>query len=162
MKFADGFLAEDDSTNQKTVVSVVPPEIMPSADMSEVLTPLPSKIAKYPKYSTTEQIVAEWIDGKPIYQKCVSINIASDTSSEAITSGVATNCDRIVGIRAIQRISDTTTMESPVISENGYYSRVRGNIDNGNINLFHKCTISTWIGSFTDIIVTIQYTKTTD
>ena len=42
---------------------------MPSADMSDVVTPLPSVPARYHRYSTTEQIVGEWIDGKPVYEK---------------------------------------------------------------------------------------------
>ena len=42
---------------------------MPAEDMAEVASPLPSVMSRRFKYSTEEQIVGEWIDGKPIYQK---------------------------------------------------------------------------------------------
>lgn len=42
---------------------------MPAEDMAEVASPMPSVMSRRFKYSTEEQIVGEWIDGKPIYQK---------------------------------------------------------------------------------------------
>ena len=39
LQFGEGFLAEDDDTNEKTVIT---PDVMPSEDMSEVISPLPS------------------------------------------------------------------------------------------------------------------------
>lgn len=39
LQFGEGFIAEDDDTNEKTVIS---PDIMQSGDMDDVITPLPS------------------------------------------------------------------------------------------------------------------------
>jgi len=45
-----------------------------SEDIEEILTPLPSVMSRRFKYSTEEQIVGEWIDGKPVYQKTIDLN----------------------------------------------------------------------------------------
>jgi hypothetical protein len=66
LQFGEGFKAEDDDTNKKTVIT---PDVMPSEDMSEVISPLPSVQPRYHKYSTEEHIVGEWIDGKTLYEK---------------------------------------------------------------------------------------------
>lgn len=50
---------------------VISTDNMPSADMDEIVTPLPSTVPKKVKYSTEEQIVGEWIDGRPVYQKTI-------------------------------------------------------------------------------------------
>ena len=41
---------------------------MTTADMQEILSVLPIARNNFQKYSTQEQIVGEWIDGKPVYQ----------------------------------------------------------------------------------------------
>jgi len=48
-------------------------EDMPPADMEEVLSPLPSVMSRRMIYSTTEQVIGQWIDGKPLYQKVVQL-----------------------------------------------------------------------------------------
>lgn len=42
-----------------------------SGDMGDVVTPLPAVTTRkeFIKYSTDEQIVGEWIDGSPVYEK---------------------------------------------------------------------------------------------
>jgi hypothetical protein len=114
------------------------------------------------KYSTDEHVVGTWIDGKPLYEKTVNTTIALNTSDERVTLSVATNVDRITSLKAIQRLQDGTYMESPVIASDGNYSRVRASVYETTVNLFHKCTISSWITNLADIFTTIQYTKTTD
>lgn len=47
-------------------------EEMPSEDMADVITPLPSARPAYHKYSTEEQIVGEWIGGSTLYEKVIS------------------------------------------------------------------------------------------
>jgi len=46
-----------------------------SGDMDDIVTPIPSIPTRVPhKYSTTEQIVGEWIDGSPVYEKVIDIS----------------------------------------------------------------------------------------
>ena len=46
---------------------------MQSADMEDVLDILPGIESKYHKYTESEQIVGEWIDGKTIYERVIDI-----------------------------------------------------------------------------------------
>ena len=57
---------------------------MASSDMEEIVTPLPSVMSRRFKYSTSEQIVGEWIDGKPIYQKTFQITVPSTTDGNMV------------------------------------------------------------------------------
>lgn len=82
MQFGDGFNATDDSENEKTVVE---PNFMTTADMDDVVTPLPSVRSGYHKYSTEEQIVGEWIDGRPIYEK-VYIGTTPTVTTEGVVA----------------------------------------------------------------------------
>lgn len=81
MQFGDGFNVSDDSTNEKTVVE---PNLMTSADMDDVVTPLPGTFARYHKYSTTEQVVGEWVDGSLLYERTF---IGVSPTESSITTG---------------------------------------------------------------------------
>ena len=50
--------------------------------MSNITTPLPGTMSRRMKYSTEEQVIGEWIDGKPLYQKTVKLNFS--TSGETV------------------------------------------------------------------------------
>ena len=75
---------------------VISTDNLQSGDMDDIVTPIPSIPTRVPhKYSTTEQIVGEWIDGRPIYEKTVSgtmpaagsdtkISVSSDTIDFAL------------------------------------------------------------------------------
>jgi hypothetical protein len=136
---------------------------MPSEDMEEILTPLPSVISRRMKYSTEEQIVGEWIDGKPIYQITVNVNSATVSGTELMTVTNVTNVKKVISLDYQTILKDTSSFDGLVYSQSGY-SRLRSNIDNGVIQLFHLCTISTWLtnSSIDNIYATLQYTKTTD
>ena len=45
--------------------------------MSNIVTPLPGTMSRRMKYSTEEQVIGEWIDGKPIYQKTYNLSSVS-------------------------------------------------------------------------------------
>ena len=77
----DSFSDVESALDDKADASDIPEE-MPAVDMSEVVTPLPSVMSRRFKYSTQEQIIGEWIDGKPLYQKVVTV--ASATNWNAI------------------------------------------------------------------------------
>ena len=160
LQFGDGLNVSDDSTNGKTVVE---PNLMVASDMDDVVTPLPSVQSRYHKYSTEEQIVGEWIDGKPIYQR----TFAGTTPSTSRTNIVLT----------------TEGNYKAVIDYNGYIEASYGNV---NIKFWdtvngksYGCTGTKVLDSTHQIVfsvidsdadayvnknffITIQYTKTTD
>ena len=77
---------------------------MPSSDMSEVASPMPSVMSRRFKYSTEEQVVGEWIDGKPIYQKTftdLSITMAwnSQYQTYATIDALDSNIDKFIDFK---------------------------------------------------------------
>lgn len=153
MQFGDGFNATDDSENEKTVVE---PNLMTAEDMDDVVTPLPSVRSSYQKYSTEEQIVGEWINGKPIYEKTIVIesNLTSPFS-------VASDLELLVGVKGI-RVSSSLYQVFPCVSEEtsnyniyivtGYYNRS---------NNTWNPQVGSAITTGNSLIWTFQYTKTT-
>ena len=55
----DGIVIEDDEISTDN---------MPAADMSEIVTPLPSVMSRCHKYSTSPQIIGIWTNDKTIYE----------------------------------------------------------------------------------------------
>ena len=77
---ADAFSVGDGLKKTGTTLST---DNMPSADLSEVVDPLPGVMSRRHKYSEDEQVVGEWIDGKPLYEKTIYIsNLPNATYSD--------------------------------------------------------------------------------
>ena len=97
-------------------------------------------------YSTEEQIVGTWIDGKPIYEKTVSIPAGSNDA------GLISDVDTFVNVNGY------------VIYADGYTRQIASN--NYSQCFVFKETDSTSVfihgSNRTGGYVTIQYTKTTD
>ena len=147
MQFGNGMSASDDSTDEKTVVEV---DTMPSTDMSEIITPLPSIPARYQKYSTDEQVIGEWIDSKPLYQKTFS------GTSPATDGEVATG---LTGI-------DNAFLTHCYIKGTGGYTLNTAYKDNyvdvksDGSAIYFSYSGSVFVNK--PFFATIQYTKTTD
>lgn len=107
-------------------------------------------------YSTDEQIIGTWIDGKPLYQKTLLVGQLPNNTTKAVPHGVA-NLKRIIyfegygfhpsGVcvplqRATNTASDAVSMWQ----------------DGANINVLTSIDYS----SYTESYITIRYTKTTD
>ena len=143
---------------------------MPSADMSEVISPLPGVMSRRMKYSTEEQVIGQWIDGKPVYQKTVT-GIIADTPSSG--TSVATEVDlsslnissivRMDGVYASITNPAWTFMLIGRISDNsGADTLTTVQMTYGNTN--HKLVIRNSMpgGNGATFYATLQYTKTTD
>ena len=136
---------------------------MASSDMEEIVTPLPSVMSRRFKYSTSEQIVGEWIDGKPIYQKTFQITVPSTTDGnmvDGVYDVLDLNIDKCIYVmgRALLSSGNNITLAP-------YNSTVSGYFIKGNADLHeNKIRLYTNASAFSDLTydVTIQYTKTTD
>lgn len=118
-------------------------------------------------YSTEEKVVGVWIDGKPLYQKTlvgtISTTLRADTllltdnSIERMVeySGVAITQDKRYSVNlpnTWEKTASSPTESSPNV--------IRAYWDY-DLNSFYVNTgQSTYLGG--DVIVTLQYTKTTD
>ena len=105
-------------------------------------------------FSTDEQIVGKWIDGKPIYQKVVEIgSFPAEAWTPVVT--LPTNCVII----AFFGLGELSNGEQYNIG--GPY--IRADINNGGQNnKRYELYVNPIIGGFTSGYVILLYTKTTD
>lgn len=109
------------------------------------------------QYSTEEQLIGTWIDGKPLYQKTL-----------VKTGGVSTNVtyfnDELPNIDYLQKtsasfITNINRYESEYINDSNDKLQVLVNVNSNNVGgvytLFALRTVS-------EMYVTVQYTKTTN
>lgn len=128
---------------------------MPQHDIADVITPLPTTRSRYPKYSEEEQIVGEWIDGKPIYQCVIPLpEGANDIPANTWTyiKSVVIPMDKMIKGYIV-----SADNERP--SDINYFT-LRYHTQTNAIEVLHSRSvlINVPIGS----LIILQYTKTTD
>lgn len=120
-------------------------------------TVIANKFDKANMYSTDEQIVGRWIDGKPLYQKTFTGTFDSNSGETIITADVNLNDNVLVDVKGYLSNSVGATYQigygetifcGVILTANG----VR--IDTGGTNA------SSWRGN--PYCITVQYTKTID
>lgn len=110
-------------------------------------------------FSTEEQVVGTWIDGKPLYQITVDCGIFSSTTKEIPFT--ITNFKHLVNIFGAYTASNNVENASlPFVSIYDNYSVELSLRDNNRILIRTKASDGGVIGS--QMYVTLQYTKTTD
>lgn len=108
-------------------------------------------------FSEEEQVVGRWTDGKPLYQKTITISsVSADTSWHEVAHNISD-------------IDTIGSVEGVIIESNGvaFYpaNAYRPTYTIGVLVGADKTTvkyINNWLGSASKLIITIQYTKTTD
>ena len=111
-------------------------------------------------YSTNEQKIGKWIDGKPLYRKVIQTTMAETSKSGTYANkdvDIGLNIDFGFIVKAIL-ISGTQYMSLPYINNAGYSTKCFFDknvshliLANGN-SAFNNC----------ETYVIIEYTKTTD
>ena len=119
-------------------------------------TDSPISIGDGNDYSTDEQVVGTWIDGKPIYQKTISCGALPNATTKTVAHNI-TNLKRVIHLDGYgYRASDGNSQSLPYPSIANYFVSV--NVVGGNIELYAQGDRS----SFEESYITLQYTKTTD
>lgn len=125
----------------------------------ETVRKIDSKVSEFTKYSTEETVVGEWIDGKPIYRKIVNTKTPNSTKTDtAIKTNVADNIETLVSVTGffISTSSNKIIVNSNFGSE--YYNAVY--IRTSDNSIIMQVGVSAYVNR--DIVVTLEYTKTTD
>ena len=114
------------------------------------------KIDSLITYSSTEKVVGEWIDGKPIYQKTVNFGALPDNTTKAVSHGIS-NISKVVSIEG------WATNGSDFFSLS-YYNPLASNYSAGVYATYSDVIIKTGgnLTPYTTCYVTLKYTKTTD
>lgn len=129
--------AYDKTTNKVATVKDLPTKTSQLTNDSGYLTN---------DYSTEEQIIGTWIDGKPIYRKYVSLGRLIDCVYNSWTSLTDVSSLHIKNLIDCKLFSNNNCIWTGALTR----------INSGNIEVFNG--ISTW----TATNITIEYTKTTD
>ena len=118
----------------------------------------------YQKYATYEQVIGEWIDGKPIYQKTIEVEggTVSNNSGKLIDLLTDVN-DLFYGVNNTIKDDGGVTFVSSIDPTSGtHYRFIRFIVDHSTnkaqLNLMSHGAAVTYTSGY----VTIQYTKTTD
>lgn len=102
-------------------------------------------------YSTTEQVVGTWVDGKPLYEKTIDTSLSVSTGGSANITQLS-NIDHLF-------MTEASFEESGIIYMlNEMSTRVMFNKNTGYLSL-KAASGASWYGQ---IKITIRYTKTTD
>jgi microcystin-dependent protein len=115
-------------------------------------------------YNTDEIVVGTWVDGKPVYQKVLTPNIACpNNSSVSITTGIS-NIDTLIKFEGLCKYDDGATTywrNLPKIQDNNASSNVTFQISGAGtgISIFGRSGDSS---KFIVKVIIVQYTKTTD
>ena len=140
---------------------------MPAEDMSEVISPLPSVYARLLKYSTEEQVVAIWTDGKPVYQKVLTGTITNQTSASTsvITNfsiGASVDKGWIVSGYAFNGSNALQALNTCDIANNKYLRCMVSNNNGGEFANMARLENHWWTSGTNTAVIVVQYTKTTD
>lgn len=106
-------------------------------------------------FSTEEQVVGRWIDGKPIYQKTFTGTTSATTSSDSV-AGTIINLDTLVNSNGTIFLAGAWGVNQHSLP---YDNVIEYYIDTSNQIIIHK---QNEIANTKQYMVTIQYTKTTD
>ena len=111
-------------------------------------------------YSTNEQVVGKWIDGKPLYRKVYKSREFSNKYNIPMN-----NVDNLVDINGMVKRSDYNIYcKIPYRTGEATWNTSFGNIsitnDHIEINMSYGSNFSA--SAFSNIVITVKYTKTTD
>ena len=112
-------------------------------------------------YSTDEQIVGTWIDGKPLYQKTITGKCPNSTTPKQYAHNIA-NVDMIKVADAFMIWGDGVTTPIPVFSGNTSVPMYSMCITIPNVDRTVFTLRADENRSAYDFYITFQYTKTTD
>ena len=171
INFTD-FDISDDSTNAETDIKA---HRLTAGELAEICSTLPGAPTQYPKYSTTEQVVGEWIDGKPLYQRTVDIDLSqiSKPASTASTwvgllelTTIVSDIDLVFITDGSYFFYNNTVVPLTCYQDSSanifYMTCIAGNKKNINVKTNGDSWFYNALGtSNSKFVVTIQYTKNT-
>lgn len=112
-------------------------------------------------YSTSEQVIGKWIDGKPLYRRTIVQDVtANQTFQKLLTDYGINNANYIainVGASSQHYGSNIGAQYSPII-----YYKSANDYSFANVNASGKLSIENYKSSASTYYITIEYTKTTD
>lgn len=107
-------------------------------------------------YSTSEQRIGTWIDGKPIYRKVIDLGSFPNNAEKQVAHNI-TNIDFISKVYIIGRLSNGLTIQLPYYDNSNTALSITTMATTSNVIIITKSDRSSYTG-----YATLEYTKTTD
>lgn len=115
-------------------------------------------------YSLDEKKIGTWIDGKPLYQKTIVTTSPSVANTDTVVYSEAGNFDmvKLMGDSYIKLLASTYVTYNPVnmVYTLSNYNAVYPYVQNGILYISVKASSAEYLSS--ELVITIQYTKTTN
>lgn len=124
-------------------------------------TPIANKFDKANLYSTDEQIVGRWIDGKPLYQRTLVSNTQiNDGNSDMLFADQLVDIDYIQKACPVMFQTNNSDLESEYsASQADNILTICSKVPSSNVGRLY---VSPRLRTIYKTIATLQYTKTTD
>lgn len=107
-------------------------------------------------YSTNEQVIGTWIDGKPLYEKTISFGSLPNNTQKNVAHGIS-DVDLIVKCEGIAYDSSYKSISVPYSNVDSLGYQLQLEVNRTNVSIKAKINFTGYIG-----YITLQYTKTTD
>jgi hypothetical protein len=119
-------------------------------------------------YSTTEKRVGTWINGKPLYRQTFGFNVSNlgtetyfNWTDSLYNTNSISNVDEIINVKSFYKRSDDTFQPVPTVNrELNYYGSGVFDFSGTGFRFYVGTLFNTFTINY--LIVTIEYTKTTD
>lgn len=112
--------------------------------------------AKAVHYSTNEQVIGTWVDGKPLYEKTISFGSLPNNTQKNVAHGIS-DVDIIVKCEGIAYDSSYKSISVPYSNVDSVTYQLQLEVNRTNVSIKAKINFTGYIG-----YITLQYTKTTD
>lgn len=166
LQFGGDFDVSDDSTNEKTVVA---PHELTAAELAEIVTPLPSVPVNMPILfdETGAEYQVAWYKlangtKKPVYEKTIDCGALPNNTSKTIPTGID-NIEKVVKVTGYSN-NPTGNNSLPLpyfnINNNTVGTAIEMYYSGSNNSIYIRSNAN--VSTFSNTIVTLLYTKTTD
>ena len=109
-------------------------------------------------YSTEEQVIGTWVDGKPLYEKTIDCGALPDSTSKLVEHNIS-NIDCIANVFGTSQ--NTTTKDTLPLSY-AHRSQISSQVQMDVTSTYVVIYTAKDNTSYNKTYITIQYTKTTD
>lgn len=120
------------------------------------LNPSVARVDKGNMYSTTEKIVGQWTDGKPVYQKTINFGALPNANVKSVAHGIS-NMAQVLKIEGFINEGSGVNYFNSNFSWENLNAHISVYVDSTNINIHTGLDRSNCTAN-----ITLQYTKTTD
>ena len=125
-------------------------------NLNQLQTNIEEAIEKKQAYSTNEQVIGTWINGKPIYRKVVNIGALPNATTKNTAHNI-TDIDYIVRFYGTAADTSKHTIPLPHVHPANVSYGVLVQVSKVNVEIETGYNRSAYSG-----YITIEYTKTTD